>query len=115
MTSSLGCRQPKFSPRLASLTISLAFIMPNQPDDVLLSVSSPRGRSSSDYFACCCDLRAKLMKLTHSQLQSSLRNALATFGPNSTQYLMIKYMVDEHTAKLALERMSLSSTNEQQR
>ncbi|KAF2631962.1 hypothetical protein BU25DRAFT_136726 [Macroventuria anomochaeta] len=58
--------------------------MPTQPDDVLLS------------------------------LQSSLRNALSTFGPNSTQYLNIKYMIDEYVAKLALENLSLSSPNEQQ-
>jgi hypothetical protein len=42
------------------------------------------------------------------QLQSSLRNALSSFGPKSTQYLDIKYMVDEYAAKLALENMSLS-------
>ncbi|XPS75143.1 hypothetical protein M3J07_007227 [Ascochyta lentis] len=56
--------------------------MPAQPDDVLLS------------------------------LQSSLRNALATFGPNSTQYLNIKYMVDEYAAKFALENLSLSSSEQ---
>ncbi|KAF1364688.1 hypothetical protein EJ07DRAFT_97050 [Lizonia empirigonia] len=59
--------------------------MPSQSDDILLS------------------------------LQSSLRNALSTFGPKSTQYLNIKYMVDEYMAKLALENLSLSSPNEQQR
>ncbi|KAH6614980.1 hypothetical protein C7974DRAFT_417191 [Boeremia exigua] len=57
--------------------------MPTQPDDVLLS------------------------------LQSSLRNALATFGPGSSQYLTIKYMVDEYAAKLALENMSLSPSEGQ--
>ncbi|KAF3049811.1 hypothetical protein E8E11_002710 [Didymella keratinophila] len=59
--------------------------MPPQPDDILLS------------------------------LQSSLRNALASFGPTSSQYLMIKYMIDEYEAKVALEGMSLSTPNEMQR
>ncbi|KAH7385660.1 hypothetical protein BKA66DRAFT_416391 [Pyrenochaeta sp. MPI-SDFR-AT-0127] len=58
--------------------------MPNQSDDLLLS------------------------------LQSSLRNALSTFGPDSTQYRNIKLMVDEHTAKLALENLSISSSGSQQ-
>ncbi|KAF3043446.1 hypothetical protein E8E12_008122 [Didymella heteroderae] len=58
--------------------------MPPQPDDVLLS------------------------------LQSSLRNALASFGPKSTQFLMIKYMIDEYEAKMALENMSLSTSDEMQ-
>ncbi|KAH9865769.1 hypothetical protein J1614_009356 [Plenodomus biglobosus] len=40
-------------------------------------------------------------------LQTSLRNALSTFGPESTQYRSIKLMVDEHMTKLALERLSL--------
>lgn len=48
------------------------------------------------------------------QLQSSLRNALASFGPDSKQYLMIKYMIDEYEAKLALEGMSLSMSDEMQ-
>ncbi|KAF1915253.1 hypothetical protein BDU57DRAFT_451325 [Ampelomyces quisqualis] len=47
-------------------------------------------------------------------LQSSLRNALATFGPTSTQYLNIKYMVDELTTKIALDRLSLSSETRRQ-
>ncbi|KAF1923938.1 uncharacterized protein M421DRAFT_425279 [Didymella exigua CBS 183.55] len=51
--------------------------MPPPPDDVLLS------------------------------MQSSLRNALASFGPDSRQYLMIKHMVAEYEAKLALESLSL--------
>ncbi|KAF1956255.1 hypothetical protein CC80DRAFT_413975, partial [Byssothecium circinans] len=42
-------------------------------------------------------------------LQSSLRNALATFGPTSPQYLGIKYMTDEQAAKIALRDMSLAS------
>ncbi|KAJ4407618.1 hypothetical protein N0V91_003887 [Didymella pomorum] len=58
--------------------------MPSQPDEVLLS------------------------------LQSSLRNALASFGPGSKQYLMIKYMIDEYEAKLALQGMSLSTSDEMQ-
>ncbi|KAF2189756.1 hypothetical protein K469DRAFT_747765 [Zopfia rhizophila CBS 207.26] len=36
-------------------------------------------------------------------LQSSLRNTLHTFGPESPQYRSIKGMVDEHVAKLALK------------
>ena len=40
---------------------------------------------------------------------------MASFGPDSKQYLMIKYMIDEHEAKLALERMSLSTSDEMQR
>jgi hypothetical protein len=44
------------------------------------------------------------------QLESSLRNTLATFGPNSSQYLSIKYMVDGITIKVALEKMSISSS-----
>jgi hypothetical protein len=43
------------------------------------------------------------------QLQSSLRNALATFGSTSSQYLNIKYMVDELATKIALDKLSLSS------
>ncbi|KAF2856330.1 hypothetical protein T440DRAFT_463671 [Plenodomus tracheiphilus IPT5] len=43
-------------------------------------------------------------------LQTSLRNALATFGPESTQYRSIKLMVDEHMAKLALEGLSIASS-----
>ena len=43
-----------------------------------------------------------------SQLQSSLRNALATFGADSTQYRNIKLMVDEYAAKLAMEGLSIS-------
>ncbi|USP74208.1 hypothetical protein yc1106_01482 [Curvularia clavata] len=42
-------------------------------------------------------------------LQTSLRNALATFGAGSTQYRNIKLMVDEHMAKLAMEGLSLTS------
>jgi hypothetical protein len=45
-----------------------------------------------------------------TQLQSSLRNALATFGPNSTQYRNIKLMVDEYMAKIAMEGLSISSS-----
>jgi hypothetical protein len=47
--------------------------------------------------------------LTPAQLQSSLRNALSTFGAQSPQYLSIKYMVDEHAAKLALEGLDISA------
>ncbi|KAF1837223.1 hypothetical protein BDW02DRAFT_491770 [Decorospora gaudefroyi] len=46
-------------------------------------------------------------------LQSSLRNALATFGPDSTQYRGIKLMVDEYMAKLAMEGLSISSHESQ--
>ncbi|KAF1975057.1 hypothetical protein BU23DRAFT_530848 [Bimuria novae-zelandiae CBS 107.79] len=42
-----------------------------------------------------------------ASLQSSMRNALATFGPSSPQYLNIKYMVDEHMANAALRSLSL--------
>lgn len=38
-----------------------------------------------------------------------MRNALATFGPNSPQYLGIKSVVDEHMANAALQRLSLLS------
>lgn len=48
------------------------------------------------------------------QLQSSLRNALATFGPNSTQYRNIKLMVDEYMAKIAMEGLSISSSEPRQ-
>jgi hypothetical protein len=51
--------------------------------------------------------------LTHNQLQSSLRNALATFGAESTQYRQIKYMVDELAVKIALEKMDLSTSGNQ--
>jgi hypothetical protein len=44
------------------------------------------------------------------QLQSSLRNALATFGPTSSQYLYIKYMCDELETKLALDKFSISTS-----
>ncbi|KAK1915814.1 hypothetical protein P3342_003628 [Pyrenophora teres f. teres] len=43
-------------------------------------------------------------------LQSSLRNALATFGANSKQYRDIKLIVDEYMAKLAMEGLSISSS-----
>jgi hypothetical protein len=49
-----------------------------------------------------------------SQLQSSLRNALATFGANSTQYRTIKLIVDEYEAKLAMEGLSISSSEPQE-
>ncbi|RMZ69114.1 hypothetical protein GMOD_00003033 [Pyrenophora seminiperda CCB06] len=42
-------------------------------------------------------------------LQSSLRNALATFGVDSKQYRDIKLVVDEYMAKLAMEGLSISS------
>jgi hypothetical protein len=42
-----------------------------------------------------------------------MRNALATFGPASTQYIDIKFMVDELATKIALERMSLSGRREE--
>ncbi|EUC37626.1 hypothetical protein COCCADRAFT_1493 [Bipolaris zeicola 26-R-13] len=54
--------------------------MPMQPDDLLLS------------------------------LQSSLRNALATFGPSSTQYRNIKLIVDEYAANLAMQGLSIGSS-----
>ncbi|EAT85383.1 hypothetical protein HBI56_136180 [Parastagonospora nodorum] len=44
-------------------------------------------------------------------LQSSLRNALATFGSTSSQYLNIKYMVDELATKIALDRLSLGPSD----
>jgi hypothetical protein len=47
------------------------------------------------------------------QLQSSLRNALATFGPSSTQYIDIKLMVDELAMKIALDKLSLSLSDAQ--
>ncbi|EMD91751.1 hypothetical protein COCC4DRAFT_160822 [Bipolaris maydis ATCC 48331] len=54
--------------------------MPSQPDDLLLS------------------------------LQTSLRNALATFGPSSTQYRNIKLIVDEYAANLAMQGLSIGSS-----
>jgi hypothetical protein len=48
--------------------------------------------------------------LTTAQLQTSLRNALATFGANSAQYRDIKLIVDEYAAKLAMEGLSISSS-----
>ncbi|OAK98790.1 hypothetical protein IQ06DRAFT_349441 [Phaeosphaeriaceae sp. SRC1lsM3a] len=42
-------------------------------------------------------------------METSLRNALATFGPTSSQYLSIKYMVDELATKIALDKLSLST------
>ncbi|KAL5113745.1 hypothetical protein ACEQ8H_008357 [Pleosporales sp. CAS-2024a] len=47
-------------------------------------------------------------------LQSSLRNALATFGPTSPQYRNIKYMVDELATQIALDSFSISSDRTQQ-
>jgi len=44
-----------------------------------------------------------------AQLQSSLRNARATFGVTSAQYRDIKLIVDEYMAKLAMEGLSISS------
>ncbi|KAJ4296576.1 hypothetical protein N0V90_006623 [Kalmusia sp. IMI 367209] len=44
-----------------------------------------------------------------TSLQISARNALATFGPASPQYVGIKYVVDEHMAKAALHSLSLAS------
>lgn len=70
--------------------------MPSQQEDLLLSVST-----ESLHVICCTN---------QDQLQSSLRNALATFGPTSTQYLNIKYMTDELAAKIALEKLSISSS-----
>ncbi|PVI02078.1 hypothetical protein DM02DRAFT_613260 [Periconia macrospinosa] len=43
-------------------------------------------------------------------LQSSLRNALATFGPDSVQYRNIKSLVDEQAVKIALRDMNLGPT-----
>jgi hypothetical protein len=43
-----------------------------------------------------------------------LRNALATFGPSSSQYLSIKYMVDELAVKIALDSLSISNKETQQ-
>jgi hypothetical protein len=42
-----------------------------------------------------------------------LRNALATFGPSSTQYIDIKYMVDELAMKIAWDKLSLSLNDAQ--
>ncbi|KAF2706613.1 hypothetical protein K504DRAFT_459010 [Pleomassaria siparia CBS 279.74] len=39
-------------------------------------------------------------------LQSSLRNALHTFGPTSVQYANISKTVDEHMAKTALQALT---------
>jgi len=47
-------------------------------------------------------------------LQTSLRNALSTFGPDSVQYQTIKLMVDEHLANLALEGLSITSDSTSQ-
>jgi hypothetical protein len=78
--------------------------MPPPADDLLLSVCFRPPKA-------CITERGQ--KLTHFQLQSSLRNALSTFGAQSPQYLAIKYMVDEHAAKLALEGLDISTSNEQ--
>ena len=48
-----------------------------------------------------------------TQLQASLRNARATFGESSTQYRDIKLIVDEYAAKLAMEGLSISSSERQ--
>ncbi|KAF2030158.1 hypothetical protein EK21DRAFT_24220, partial [Setomelanomma holmii] len=40
-------------------------------------------------------------------LESSMRNALSTFGPSSAQYLGIKAMVDDLAIKIALDKLSL--------
>jgi hypothetical protein len=77
--------------------------MPPPTDDLLLSVCVRPPKS----------LHQRDQKLTRFQLQSSLRNALSTFGAQSPQYLAIKYMVDEHAAKLALEGLDISTSNEQ--
>ena len=84
--------------------------MPTQPDDVLLSVSDTKAVAIASLASLLAfaSANSKQVRLNFIQLQSSLRNALSTFGPNSTQYLMIKYMVDEYAAKLALENMSLT-------
>lgn len=47
------------------------------------------------------------------QLQTSLRNVRATFGEKSIQYREIKHMVDEYMAKLAMEGLSISSSEQQ--
>jgi hypothetical protein len=87
--------------------------MPPQPDDVLLSVGATKPVPVALVAASFACRLPKLVRGTDSrQLQSSLRNALASFGPNSNQYLMIKYMIDEYEAKAALESMSLSTSNE---
>ncbi|KAJ4367379.1 hypothetical protein N0V83_006961 [Neocucurbitaria cava] len=62
-----------------------------------------------------CITTVRILKDVHmGQLQSSLRNALSTFGPDSAQYRTIKLMVDEHAAKLALENLTLSSSRAKQ-
>ncbi|KAA8625028.1 hypothetical protein PtrSN002B_010942 [Pyrenophora tritici-repentis] len=107
--------------------------MPSQPDDLLLSVSShpyyqvastlelsisksPGLRDNiniTSVLKCRKGLRIYIPPspgTAESFLQSSLRNVLATFGANSKQYRDIKLMVDEYTAKLAMERLSISSS-----
>lgn len=86
--------------------------MPPQPDDILLSVSAQKDIAIASLAPFALSFH---VVLTIVQLQSSLRNALASFGPTSSQYLMIKYMIDEYEAKVALEGMSLSTPNEMQR
>ncbi|KAJ4986947.1 hypothetical protein SVAN01_07625 [Stagonosporopsis vannaccii] len=46
-------------------------------------------------------------------LQSSLRNALATFGPGSVQVREIRGLCEEYEARLRLEGLSLSCRGEQ--
>lgn len=58
---------------------------------------------------------ARRPRLTLPQLQSSLRNALASFGPRSRQYLMIQYMIAEYEAKLALGGLSLGGDDDVRR
>ena len=85
--------------------------MPAQLDDVLLSVSVFRAARILVSSSCLHDCRISPTEANMLQLHSSLRNALSTFGPNSVQYLNIKFMIDEYAAKLALENLSLSFSN----
>ncbi|KAF9740880.1 hypothetical protein PMIN01_00419 [Paraphaeosphaeria minitans] len=76
--------------------------MSSQQDDLLASVST---RLSSPATTPTPPTSTAPKELC--DLQSSLRNALATFGPTSAQYASIKYVVDEHMAKAALQSLSL--------
>jgi hypothetical protein len=95
----------------------------SQQDDLLASVSSTRLFDPANPLLVAPDdiaptshvLVFTYIKLNRCvlelipQLQSSMRNALATFGPASPQYIGIKYVVDEHMAKAALQGLSLES------
>ncbi|KAF2447840.1 hypothetical protein P171DRAFT_518870 [Karstenula rhodostoma CBS 690.94] len=76
--------------------------MSSQQDDLLASKSQYHGTTSQHSTHVASENPER-----RTDLQSSLRNTLATFGPTSPQYISIKYVVDEHMAKAALQSLSL--------